>query len=359
MANIMTYLDWWGEIPFTQVPFNEVDNLIMTQLCFLDFSDIADNDNEVTLAEAAKKYFQSNVGKKISIGMIIPRQVIDLLRKTALSVRFSDIVLSNYVNIIDNEKMLQFAALTAKLCDNTVAVVFRGTDDTLIGWKEDFHLACQTPVPAQIQAVKYLNSVANETEGDMILMGHSKGGNLAIYSAVHVSDEIRARIRSIYNNDGPGFNDGTLTTDAFLSIQDRVHSFVPQSSFVGMLLDHDSKYDVVKSSQISLLQHDVFSWEVMGGKLLRTEFSPESKRRNDTISALINSMDCEQRTIMVEAFFRAIQSTNATTLTELFEDKTALLKIFRNLSKEDKLIFKDVFRKIREETRKNIFKPKE
>ncbi len=269
LANMLDYIDWRGDITLDQSPFNDIDNLIFTQLCFMDFDSIVPSFNEkgsITIEDAAKIFASSNKAAVKNMGVLLPSYIVSLFIKASESPRFRNMRLTKYINDIDYNKQQQFSALTIILGDGSNYIVFRGTDDTIVGWKEDFNMGFLTPVPSQHTSVKYVNGVADELVGSIMIGGHSKGGNLAVYSSVYCNNEIKKRITHIFNNDGPGFTNEIMSTDEYKTVSDRIKTIVPESSVVGMLLEHEEKYTIVKSTQVGILQHDAFSWEVLGTK---------------------------------------------------------------------------------------------
>ena len=269
MANLLDYLDWRGDLTLAQSPFNEVDNLILAELSFVDFKDIVPAPGEgqgVPLSAAAEAFFaRFPAGEKIDMGVLVPDAIPDMLAKMAGSARFRDMKLSCFTDRLDVGKGEQFAALTIETRDGAVYCSFRGTDDTLAGWKEDFNLACMPEVPAQKKAVGYLQDAARQfPRRKLRLGGHSKGGNLAVYAGVFCPAAVQRCITAIWSNDGPGFHEDILDLPQHQRVEDRIFSVVPKSSVVGMLLEHEESYAVVDSDQLGFLQHDGFSWQVMG-----------------------------------------------------------------------------------------------
>lgn len=341
---MLDYIDWRGDIKFDQSPFNDIDNLIFTQLCFVDFDSIVPAFNEsdsITLEESAKIFSSSNKAATKNMGVLLPGYIISLFTKASECPRFKDMRLTKYINKIDYDKQQQFSALTIILGNGSNYIVFRGTDDTIVGWKEDFNMGFLTPVPSQLTAVKYINGVAPELEGSIMIGGHSKGGNLAVYSSVYCKNEIKKRITHVFNNDGPGFTNKIMSTDEYKSISDRIETIVPESSVVGMLLEHEEKYTIVKSNQLGILQHDAFSWEVLGTKFINAEErSAYSEITDMALRTWINGMDKDERILFVDTLFDLLESTDATTLTGLNSDKlktaTSLLKKIRNMNEDQR-----------------------
>lgn len=332
MSNILDYLDWRGDLPFSAAPFNEIDNLIFTQLCFLDMTGIVSSalsDPAVRLEKAVESYFILHPPKTTSLGAVIPSDIHLLAQKAAAGRRFRDVCVTGYVNCVDNQEEKQFSATTYLLGDGTVYVAFRGTDDTLIGWKEDFNMAFKSEIPAQKDAAHYLNDVLHALPHPVRVGGHSKGGNLAIYAAVHADEALSGRICDVYSNDGPGFSSDLLRSPAYLALKSRVHSIVPESSIVGMLLNHEENYKVVKSSAKGLFQHDGFSWQLLGESFCTiNDRSEESKHIDKTLKTWLATMDDAHREQFVDALYSVLAGTNAQTVSELNADRRAIFTSF-------------------------------
>ena len=244
MANLMDYLDWRGDLTLDQSPFNEVDNLILAELSFVDFQGTVPGPGEgegVVLREAAEAFFaRFPEGEKIDMGVLVPGAIPEMLGKMASSRRFGAMKLNCFTDHLDVGKGEQFAALTIETGDGLLYLSFRGTDDTLAGWKEDFELACMPEVPAQKKAVRYVRDTAKQYPRRRLrLGGHSKGGNLAVYAGVFCPAAVQRRIEAVWSNDGPGFHEDLLDLPEHRRVAERIYSIVPKSSVVGMLLEHE------------------------------------------------------------------------------------------------------------------------
>ena len=206
--------------------------------------------------------------------------------------------------------------------DDTVFVAYRGTDDTITGWREDFRMAFLTPVPAQKRAEEYLMKASADAER-IYLGGHSKGGNLALWAAMNASDEIAERIEGIYNFDGPGFLDDVWESELYARIAGKVSTVIPTGSVVGLLLKHDKHYRVTKSSAKNYLyQHDALTWEVEGTRFVCDEdVAPDVKRAHEVVGKWIYSMEPDDRRAFIEGFFDILCSTGGKTVTDLAENR--------------------------------------
>ena len=223
----------------------------------------ADFSAPVFLPDAMRQYDAARPQE--TMGVLVPEQIPELGHKMAASRRFSDLTLCAYVSRTDEETQTQFSALTILLSDKTAYIAFRGTDDTIVGWKEDFNLAFLPVVPAQKMAAEYLSAAAAALPSHPLRVGgHSKGGNLAVYSAVFCGEAVQNQLMRVYNNDGPGFRTSLLGLPEHRRVADKITTILPESSVVGMLLEHEERYEVVRSTQSGLWQHDGFSWQVRG-----------------------------------------------------------------------------------------------
>ena len=344
MANLLDYLDWRGGLTLEQAPFNEVDNLILAELSFVDFKDIVPGPGEgdsVVLREAAEQFLSRfPKGEKIDMGVLVPAAIPEMLRKMADSRRFGDMKLNCFVDHLDVGKGEQFAALAIETGDKTLYLSFRGTDDTLAGWKEDFELACMPEVPAQKKAVAYTWAVAKQFPRKKLrLGGHSKGGNLAVYAGVFCPESVQKRIIAVWSNDGPGFHNDLLDLPEHRRVAERIYSIVPKSSVVGMLLEHEEDYTVVDSDQLGFLQHDGFSWQVMGDHFVTLrQVTQQAHLSDQELRKWVHGLSVEQRENFVNAMFDVLAASGAVTLTDLRDDSFkavgAMIRAMKDLDKE-------------------------
>lgn len=331
MANIIDYVAWRGDLPFSISPFNDVDALILAELSYIDYADVVPEDmrKTITLSEAAKRYFEMRPYREGALGVLVPDVLQDLLLKAGDSRRFGDIGLSGYVNKIDEDIEEQFSAVTFTVDDKRRYVALRGTDDTIVGWKENFNMSYMFPVPAQTDAAMYLEKAAAAKEGDIIVGGHSKGGNLAVYAAEYCGEDTQKRIISVYNFDGPGFPTQQTANANYIAVRERVTTILPKSSLVGILLEHEKNFRIVTSTASGKGQHDATTWQVTRDGFIYTNGLDRRSLRNDeSLHSWISSMNIEERRVMVEKMFALRNNVDATTLTELSRDITKILPKF-------------------------------
>ncbi len=346
MADIEEYLIWRGDLTFKQDSFNDVDNALLSALAYVDMHGIvpeSDSRKSIALAEACRLFFAEHSEKELEADESFIRNMPFLMRKMAESRRFSEIKLSKYMEIIDEEAQMQFAAFHIDLGDGSTYIVFKGTDDTLVGWKEDFNMSFISPVPSQHTAVEYVNNTVKAGEGRLRFGGHSKGGNLAIYAAVNCDGRVRRRILEVYNNDGPGFDRNIVESKEYQEMLPKIKTIVPYHSVVGMLLEHEESYMVVESSQTGILQHDIMSWQVLGRNFVEKDsVSKASGVLNKALSNWINSLDNDKREEFVEALFNIIKASGAKTLSDIrmdrFNSAGAAFKLYKTMDKDTRLM---------------------
>ena len=339
-SSLFDYLNWRGDLLFDKVPLCEVDSLILSIISYVDLSGfvsegaVSDKKPPVLLT-VTKDFLRAQNGVIPNMGLIIPKETVTLLARAAKSARFGLIRPFAYVNKICDESQKQFSAISFLLGNGDTFVAFRGTDDTLVGWKENFNMSFMHPVPAQSEALMYLEDIAAHTKGRIYVGGHSKGGNLAVYAATKAQQSTRERIAAVYNNDGPGFDSEFISSEEYKAMRERICTFVPQSSVVGMLLEHEESYTVVKSRSAGLLQHNGFTWEVMGGEFIKLDsISEESRLIDRSIKDWLAEMSYEERAEVVDSLYEAISSTNAKTLSDFSQDKIKIVRAWNAMDND-------------------------
>ena len=317
MGNILDYLAVWGNLSLEDTYFNDVDALILCRLSYIPFDKIVPSGSSlISLKTACQPFLRIRTLRKP--GAYPTQNDRLLLGALSKSRRFGQMYLTRYKAVTDPVEEKQFAALTVLTGDGQAFLSYRGTDDTLVGWKEDFNMSFLSPVPAQEEAVRYLETVAYDLPFPLRLGGHSKGGNLAVYAAAFAPPFVQRRITAVYNNDGPGFPASVLEGNAYQAIREKIRTFVPQSSIIGMLLEHEKNYMVVKSSQKGLLQHDLYSWEVENGTFVYLkELSGRSQFFNRTLREWLSALTPTQREKLVDGLFELLLATDAETVSDL------------------------------------------
>ena len=342
MSNIIDYIRWRGDLPLSKSPFNEIDNLIFSELSYMDFKNIVPKEctgNGIYLKDAVEM-IERRSPEENDPGLLIPEDVLQMLKIMKNTVRYKDMKLCGYVNDIDNVNARQFSALTIDTCDHCIYVAFRGTDDTIAGWREDLEFACTPDVPSQKRAVEYVNKAAKHFPLKRLRIGgHSKGGNLAAYSAIFCNTFAKKKIVQVWSNDGPGFLDDIIKTNNYQQIKHKIHSIIPKSSVVGMLLEHDNKYTVVDSSELGLMQHNGFTWQVLGNTFITLPELPKAAKESSTaIRTWLNKISPEKRREFSDSLYNILTSSGAKTFTDLKEENLKgyykIIKATLNTDKE-------------------------
>ena len=308
MPNIIDYLKWRGDLSFDASQINEIDNVILARFSYLPFHDIylEERENIKSIARKMRIIPESNFVFKED------KEFIEELSKTR---RFQNLIVSDFTHKLEDSAEIQFVAITIWLPNGEKYISFEGTDMTIVGWKEDFNMSFMTNVPSQIEAVKYLEKIADKYTSNFRLGGHSKGGNLAVYSAIFCKDEIKERIIDILNADGPGFNKETISNPKYEMTADKVNTYIPQSSIIGRLLEHDEEYNIVESTQKGIMQHDIYSWQVEGNSLIKIpQLTSESNMVNKIVKEWLNNTTVEQRENFVNTLYQIIGKTESRTV---------------------------------------------
>jgi len=340
MATIFDYLTWRGDLDFSVVPFNPVDNIILSQFSYLTMDGIVpgpDDKNSVTLELAAKIYDKKMRERAIHPSSIFYKEDLDLFKVLGNCKRYKNCRLFGFISSTDNTREFQFSATCINTNDDHCFVAYRGTDASFAGWKEDFNMTFMDVVPGQLEAVKYLEKMAPKMKGSIRVGGHSKGGNLAIYASSQCEELIQNRIVDVFCNDGPGFKEKVILSEGYMSIRERIRSYIPQSSIVGMLLEQGSDYAIVKSSTSSLMSHNLYTWDVTHDDIIQVEkTSTRTRFLNKTIREWMANHDDTDREKFVEALYHILNASGVQSIHEL--EKTWLVstgKVLKSLAHVD------------------------
>lgn len=318
--NIVDYVELQME-DFETTKFNLVDSLVLSQFVYIHFDDvvpgISDNQEPVRIGDLLEAECIPHMLHNVRD----PKSNHRLLLALGMSPRFRNIQMCCYSDSLNITEQKQFAAVTYLIDDKIAYVAYRGTDSTVVGWKEDFNMAFISPVPAQQEGVSYLNAVAERFPHVLIVGGHSKGGNIAVYSSMECRPNVQGRIAGIYSHDGPGFKDEIFTSEKYAGIKARIHKTLPQSSLVGMLLQHQEDYVVVESKQFWIMQHDPFSWIVNKGDFQYTQgITGGAEHVNTVINQWLSSLDNEKRELFVTTLYSVIESIGVVNISDFTED---------------------------------------
>lgn len=334
MGTVRTYAYYFKDISFEESPFNDVDNVVFCSLIYLDWKNIA--EKSITLKDAAIKYFSTHTKMKKTPFTFWRSQ--ELLKEIYQSKRYGNIILSHYEKIVDQNG--QFGAIKFNLDKDTTFIAYEGTDDTIIGWKEDFEMCYKFPVSSQKMAIEYINRVIEWKDKKIIVGGHSKGGNLAMIASMYAKPHIKRKIIKVYNNDGPGFRKQQFESKEYKKMKEKLKMFVPKHCVIGFLLRNPEQYTVVESDSFGIFQHDEGNWQCYGPFFIKTELAKESEKLEKNITKWLDEHDDEQREKFVETLFDILKRSEIYLFSELRQLKLSrlirLIKASQSLDKETK-----------------------
>ena len=336
---LFDYLKWRNDVSLRAAPFNEIDNVVLSYLAYADFGELLHEPKQhVSIETCLKRFCEKHDMAEVRESKHFIERAPLLLEEMVRGARFRGTKVAHFREVFDKEKVQQFAALVFLLPDGTKYVSFRGTDLSITGWKEDFLMSFTAETEGAKEAVSYLNEVAACVEGDLILGGHSKGGNFAMFAAAFCDDAVKERILKVYNNDGPGFREEIVRSAAYRELLPKITNIVPQTSIIGRLLSNEAAHTVVKSTAAGIFQHDVTTWEVTKDKFVRAEPDAFSDFVEKSLGTWLETMDDEARKSLVETVFSMIEMTEAETFVEfgenLFKNTGLIIKGFGKLPKE-------------------------
>ena len=346
MNNILDYLKWRGDLTFKQSPFNSIDSLILARAAYFRWELVFENEASYTFQEAYERFTL----KDLSATHMLADEDPELFRLLSVSERFKNCVVSDFINEISLVDELQFCALTIHLDKTMHYVAYRGTDNTLVGWKEDLNMSFQDSVMAQKRSLIYLKEIAKKYTGKIRLGGHSKGGNLAVYSSLFTLKSIQKRILTADNFDGPG-----LSQKLYEKVKDhenyqKVRIYYPQSSIIGRLL-YQKEIDptLIQSSKKSIYQHDLYSWQILGKEFICvSQFDKQSEVLEGAISEFLEKVTPQQRKECIDIIFELLLSTNEMTFhdfsTNWLKNSGTLLKSVSKVDAQERKVVLDSFK---------------
>ena len=352
-TTVADYLTWRGDIPFSVDPFNEVDNLVLCIISYINFRRFPElltrNPREaVLLSDICQKLTAEDEQLGLSQLSYIP-----VVQQAAQTERFAGTRMFAFEDRSDEEAQMQFAAVTFLLPDKSVFVAFRGTDTSLVGWKEDFNMSYLESVPAQVRAAEYTAEIMRLCRFHKVRIGgHSKGGNLAAWAGLHLPHKDYGRLLAVYNNDGPGFSRSMTERPEYALLKEKLHTFIPESSIVGVLLEHCEDYTVIASTARSIMQHEALSWCTERNRFIHLEErSAMGRRSDDVLRDWIGSMTPQERKDFTDAFFEILSmGGKARTLDDVQEmglsGAVALVKEYAGADEKTRRILAEIFKRL-------------
>lgn len=337
MADIFDYIKWRGDLNFNQDPFNEVDSAILSQLVYCDFGSIVydvSSNQRILLSDVYDLFTQKFSAEEIKNEAYVVKQANEVFKEIVKYPRFKSLYVSKYINDISTSKESQFSAIKVD-CDYFTYISFSGTDTSLVGWKENFNMIFLDETPAQNKACHYLNTVINECHENLYVGGHSKGGNLAIYSILKNSKLIRDKVKMIYNHDGAGVHDYLVESQEYVELLPKIHTIVPEFSWVGVLFEHREKLNIVLSNKQGILQHDLTTWKVIQNQFVRGNELNNKSIAIKEASEFIRQLPKNESEILINRIFDII--SNHTTDENGKFKKFGFTDFIKILSEFDKL----------------------
>lgn len=353
MAGSLQYIKKFGNVSFTEMPFGDVDNVALCEIFYMPLEKVVSDsfsDEPRQFDEVCKAMFSYNGNRHKAPGVMLKKSISVKMMEMAKQKRYAEMKVAACTETFKTNPAVQFAAATFILPDNTLVVAFRGTDDSIIGWKEDCDIFIKRSIPSHALAVNYIENVAKHFDGDIIVIGHSKGGNVALFAGLNCCETTRARIKALYNNDGPGFFDHSQFRSAqYKQLLPRYNHFIPSSSFVGVLLAFDKDYTVVKSKRLlGPMQHDLSTWQVADSDILTLPRASKLAKINEIcLSGILYRISREQGENFDRVASALIEGTGQTSLTGFTKHLPSSVKgaveTWKSLDEEAKEELKETF----------------
>lgn len=359
MSHIVSYIKRQQEKTFFESPFNEVDALVLSQFIYLKLDGVVPSTSEEKEAVYLYEIADTMDYEKVFMDERYRKDNIELFEAMVDSKRFRRMRMNCFSDITSVLAETQFTALTVFLEDGPTVVIYRGTDETMVGWKEDFNMCFKEPVTGQTLSAMYLQQVSGMFEGDFIVTGHSKGGNFAIYASMNVEDKIQNRIEKVYSFDSPGFRPEILESVDFNKIEDRIIKYLPHSSIFGMLMQSEENYQVVECFSIGVLQHNPYNWQVAGNEFKKVDkLHRRSVFFNETYNEWLYSLSDEELHAYSEIWYHIMQEANITTMLDFTKEPgkalTNLIDAIRETDDKTKEMAKELAHGLMEVARENI-----
>ena len=289
-----------------------------------------------TLVSGLLVYLRYNIEDNTSIKDLYNKYNEDKLLKLLVNNdRYKDIIIIN--KTFYKDKDIQFGAIKLDI-DGKKSIVFMGTDGSIVGWKENFKISYEYPTLTQKYAIKYLKQYI---EKDIYIIGHSKGGNLALVSSLELPKYKKKYIKGIFNLDGPGLIDSIYNSDKFNDIKDRVTTYIPNESIVGILL-YNYNVKVIKCRGNGFIAHSLTSWYIDNMNFIPDTLSDYSKNAHDYCIYALNKFDLLEVRLIVETFFNSLDKDKWSDI--VLDDNTFKVIEELDVNKELKEYYINVFK---------------
>ena len=352
MKNIIYFLKKYGNQSFHVVPFNEVDSLILCQITYLNLEGIVPEEENGASAVSLCDLLDEKTIERLSVDTLDYQKNKKMLRILKNCGRYEGLRMNYLKNHFNYEKEEQFFSVTF-LFEDFIYVGYRGTDITLLGWKEDFNMAILDVVPAQKDAITYLNEVEQKEQKPLYVGGHSKGGNLALYAGMFCEEFVQKKMIRIYNHDGPGFNKKVYQSLEFQKMKPLHFKTTPQQAMIGILLYHEEEITFIKSKGLGILQHDPYHWRVTKDGHFQLVKNPTqmSLAFGKSIQSFLEKTTVEERTHFVDLLFKIFMEKPDSTVLDIkrrpFRYFRGMRTRYRVFTVEERKEFKGILKKYR------------
>ena len=341
MGNLITYVQQYGAQTFEDKSLTDVDVLVLTEIAYLPFDEIVPKSFDITEAislEQLGKEFETIKEKEHENNpFMITSERIELLEVVSKSQRYKEIKVFGFMNDIDDERTKQFAAVCYQWEEENRWIIFRGTDETLIGWKEDFMMTYSDLIPAQTDAIEYLKKQAETFSGTLNVSGHSKGGNLSLYASTMQDEAIQNRIEQIYCWDSPGVHRSILGTEGYQRVVSKAKRYIPQDSIVGLMLESQVPYHIIESQGSGISQHSALMWNIEEDHFVElTELTRNSQLTDQTFKQWTEVVSDEDLKLFFDTFFDLIFEMGVETVNDVYYNfRMYMQKIFEKAYQMD------------------------
>ena len=323
MGNLITYVQQYEAQTFQEKSLTDIDILVLTEIAYLPFDEIVSSSFEekaaISLNQLGKEFETIKEKEHKNNPFMITKERIQLLDVVSKSQRYKDIKVFGFMNDIDDEQTKQFAAVCYQWEEESRWIIFRGTDESLTGWKEDFMMTYSDLIPAQIDAIEYLRKQAELFSGRLNISGHSKGGNLSLYASAMQEEDIQHRIQQIYCWDAPGVHRSILNTEGYQRVVSKAKRYIPQDSIVGLMLESQVPYHIIESQGSGISQHSALMWNIEDDHFVElTELTRNSQLTDQTFKQWTEVVSDEDLKLFFDTFFELIFEMGVETVNDVY-----------------------------------------
>ena len=323
MGNLITYVQQYEAQTFQEKLVTDIDILVLTEIAYLPFDEIVSSSFEektaISLNQLGKEFETIKEKEHKNNPFMITKERIQLLDVVSKSLRFKDVKVFGFMNDIDDELTKQFAAVCYQWEEESRWIIFRGTDESLTGWKEDFMMTYSDLIPAQIDAIEYLRKQAELFSGSLNISGHSKGGNLSLYASAMQEEDIQHRIQQIYCWDAPGVHRSILNTEGYQRVVSKAKRYIPQDSIVGLMLESQVPYHIIESQGSGISQHSALMWNIEDDHFVElTELTRNSQLTDQTFKQWTEVVSDEDLKLFFDTFFELIFEMGVETVNDVY-----------------------------------------